>query len=187
MKLSKVRKHGRRNGQMVRTHLRKVRTTKKGRIIYTRPPQQILALSRRITQALKPHSTRLDIVGSIRRQKPAKDIDIVLIPKDKERIRTYLEHEGTIKASGDKHIFSDINGVQTDVYFATPEDYGAQLLTRTGSAGHNIGLRKLAKEKGMKLNQYGLFKNSKKLAGKTEQEIYKALDRPRFKQPKERD
>ena len=48
-------------------------------------------------------------------------------------------------------------------------------MTYTGPAGYNIGLRTVAKKKGLLLNQYGLFKNKKHIAGKTERSIYTAL------------
>ena len=73
------------------------------------------------------------------------------------------------------------------MFFAEDSDYGAQLMTRTGPKGSNMGNRVIAKKKGFKLNQYGLFdrKTGKKLAGKTEESIYDALGKP-YKVPEER-
>ena len=55
------------------------------------------------------------------------------------------------------------------------ESWGAALCYFTGSKSHNIELRKIAIRRGLKLNEYGLFKGARRVAGKTEEEIYKAL------------
>jgi DNA polymerase (family 10) len=55
------------------------------------------------------------------------------------------------------------------------ESFGAALNYFTGSKDHNVALRRIAQEKGLKLNEYGLFRGSKRVAGETEEEIYKAL------------
>jgi DNA polymerase (family 10) len=57
-----------------------------------------------------------------------------------------------------------------------PKDsYGAALNYFTGSKDHNVALREIAVKKGYKLNEYGLFKGKKRIAGRTEEEIYNAL------------
>jgi DNA polymerase (family 10) len=60
------------------------------------------------------------------------------------------------------------------------KEFGSALQYFTGSKEHNIALRKIAIEKGMKLNEYGLFKGKKLIASETEEEIYKALGLPYF-------
>ena len=55
------------------------------------------------------------------------------------------------------------------------KQFGSALQYFTGSKEHNIVLRKIAIEKGLKLSEYGLFRGSKMIAGKTEKEIYSAL------------
>jgi len=66
-------------------------------------------------------------------------------------------------------------GLQVDLRAVEPDAYGAALLYFTGSKAHNIELRKIAQEKSYKLNEYGLFKGTRRVAGKTEQEIYAKL------------
>ena len=66
-------------------------------------------------------------------------------------------------------------GLQVDLRAVEPDAYGAALLYFTGSKAHNIELRKIAQEKAYKLNEYGLFKGTRRAAGKTEQEIYTKL------------
>ena len=62
-------------------------------------------------------------------------------------------------------------GIQVDLRIVRPESYGSALLYFTGSKAHNIHLRKLAIQKNMKINEYGLFKNDNYVAGKTEESI----------------
>ena len=60
------------------------------------------------------------------------------------------------------------------------ESFGAALQYFTGSKAHNIVLRGLAKERGLKINEYGVFRGEKRIAGRTEEEVYAALDLPCF-------
>jgi DNA polymerase (family 10) len=66
-------------------------------------------------------------------------------------------------------------GLQVDLRAVEPAAYGAALQYFTGSKAHNVELRKIAQEHGYKLNEYGLFKGTRRVAGKTEEEIYAAL------------
>ncbi|TAL43362.1 MAG: DNA polymerase III, partial [Chitinophagaceae bacterium] len=67
--------------------------------------------------------------------------------------------------------------VQLDVRIVHDDEYGAALLYFTGSREHTIQLRTIAKQKGWKVNEYGVFnsKTGKRMAGKTEEEIYDLL------------
>jgi DNA polymerase (family 10) len=62
-----------------------------------------------------------------------------------------------------------------DLRIVPDESFGSALQYFTGSKDHNIGLRTIAIQKGLKLNEYGLFKGSRQIAGRTEKEIYKIL------------
>jgi DNA polymerase (family 10) len=66
-------------------------------------------------------------------------------------------------------------GIQVDVRVITQESYGAALQYFTGSKAHNIALRRIAQDKGYKLNEYGVFKGEKRIAGDTEESVYKLL------------
>jgi DNA polymerase (family 10) len=65
--------------------------------------------------------------------------------------------------------------MQVDLKIVPESCYGAALLYFTGSKAHNIAIRKIAVAKKLKLNEYGLFRGSRRIAGQTEQEIYRAL------------
>jgi len=69
------------------------------------------------------------------------------------------------------------DGFDVDLRVVPEESYGAALQYFTGSKEHNISLRRIAQEKGLKLNEYGVFRGNKRIAGKTEEEVYEALDK----------
>ena len=143
----------------------------------------VLRVSREVVKWLRPFSKRIEIVGSIRRKIPKPiDVDIVLIPKSKKKILECLKTKGKFLRGGDKQVSFRIRGVKVELYYTTPESWGATLLAYSGRRGSNIGLRIIARTKGFKLNQYGLFRKGKCIAGKTEREIYKALGR-KYKEP----
>ena len=58
------------------------------------------------------------------------------------------------------------------------ESYGAALVYFTGSKAHNIAIRRIAQNKGLKLNEYGVFQDDKRIAGETEESVYNALGLP---------
>lgn len=69
-------------------------------------------------------------------------------------------------------------GLQVDLRVVPPASHGAALLYFTGSKAHNIRLRNLALERGLKLNEYGLWRGREQLAGATEEDVYAALGLP---------
>ena len=149
----------------------------------------ILNLSKELKVQLKVFCKKIEIAGSIRRKDPTPfDIDIVLIPKSeihKQKIREFLTKKGKFIQGGEKRETFRIKGIKVELYFTTSESWGATLLAYSSEKGSAIGLRLIAKRKGLHLNQYGLFKGKKMLVGKTEKEIYKTLQRP-YKRPENR-
>ncbi len=69
-------------------------------------------------------------------------------------------------------------GMQVDLRVVAPESFGAALVYFTGSKDHNVALRSLALDKDLKLNEYGVFRGEKRVAGETEKDVYKALGLP---------
>ena len=165
------------------------RILKKGRIVSTRKGDFVLKLSNNIVKQIKPYCRRIEVVGSIRRkEKNPVDIDIVLIPKSreyKEKIEKILETKGKKILGGEKKVYFKIEGVEVELYYTILEEWGAALLAYSSTFGAGIGLRVVAKRKGFKLSQHGLFKGNRRVAGKTEQEIYHTLGRP-WKKPENR-
>jgi len=149
----------------------------------------VTKLADKLIKELEPFCKRIKIVGSIRRhEKNPHDIDIVLIPKKqeyKEKIENFLRAEGTYIQGGEKEATFKIKGVKVELYYTIPKEWGAELIAYSSTKGAGIGLRVIAKKKGFKLSQHGLFKNHKLIAGKAEKEIYKKLGRP-WKPPEKR-
>jgi len=169
--------------------IEKRRVLKKGKIVTTRKGDFVLALAKKIIIWLKPYCRKIEVVGSIRRkEKNPVDIDIVLTPKSKnykDKIENFLKTKGKYLQGGEKESTFRIQGVKVELYYTVPEEWGAALLAYTGASGASIGLRVIAKKQGLKLNQHGLFKQGKRIAGKTETEIYKKLGK-KYKPPEQR-
>jgi len=150
--------------------------------------ERVLHLVKKIVREIKPFCSRIEIAGSIRRKKPNPgDIDIVLIAKkesDKQKIKEKLMKHGKFLQGGDKEMFFRTEGIDFQLFFTIPNEWGATLLAYSGKKGSNIGLRRVAMRKGLKLTNHGLFnrKTGRRIAGKTETEIYHALGRP-YKEP----
>ena len=126
---------------------------------------------------------RIDPVGSLRRMKDTvRDIDILVSSKKPKKVMdvfTTLPDVKDISAKGPtKSSVITKDNIQVDVRVIKDSSYGAALMYFTGSKEHNIRLRKEAIKKGLKLNEYGLFKKDRAIAGKTEKEIYRAMGLP---------
>lgn len=159
---------------------------KKGRVVTTCNGSFVLKLARELVRELKFYCTRIQVAGSIRRkEKNPVDIDIVLIPKNKERLEEFMRKRGRFVQGGEHESTFRVEGVKVELYYTDTEEFGACLLAYSSKKGASIGLRVFAKNKGFKLNQHGLFKNGKRIAGKTEREIYGALGK-KWKRAEER-
>jgi len=148
---------------------------------------KVVTLANSLIKSLKPFCKKIQIVGSIRRkEKNPIDIDVVLIPKNKEKLEEFMKKKGKYIQGGEHESTWEIKNIKVELYYTMPEEWGATLLAYSSKTGSSIGLRMVAKRKGMKLNNHGLFnKKGKRIASKTEQEIYKALGRP-WKSPENR-
>ena len=69
-------------------------------------------------------------------------------------------------------------GLQVDVRLVAQSSFGAALQYFTGSKDHNIAIRRLGQQRGLKINEYGVFRFEKRVAGRTEESVYRALDLP---------
>jgi len=123
------------------------------------------------------------LAGSIRRMRETvRDMDILTISDDTEAVVdafTGMNFVKDVLASGStKGSVILKEGMQADLRVVGPESYGAALLYFTGSKAHNVKLRTLATKKGLKINEYGVYKGEKRIAGETEKEMYKTLGLP---------
>jgi DNA polymerase (family 10) len=129
------------------------------------------------------------VAGSIRRQKPTvRDIDLVLVVRDRQNLDSALMGMGNYKMSGLKIARVEMDSIPLDIYFATPETFATLLLIRTGSVESNIRLAARAKKRGWRLaaSGGGLFnERGERIAGDTEESIYEALGVP-YQRPERR-
>ncbi|KKU14970.1 MAG: PHP domain protein [Parcubacteria group bacterium GW2011_GWB1_45_9] len=125
-----------------------------------------------------PQVKKLNIAGSARRKKETiGDVDILVISdKSKQVMDSFVSmpEVARVFAHGEtKSVVRLKNGMEVDLRVVPTESYGAALMYFTGSKDHNIAIREMAIKKGWKLNEYGLFKGKKLIAGRTEEEVYK--------------
>jgi DNA polymerase (family 10) len=123
---------------------------------------------------------KIEVVGSIRRMKETiGDVDFLVISKNPGPVMDFfVSLPGVIKVWGKGTTKASVRmkeGFDVDIRVLPRNSFGAALQYFTGSKEHNIALRKIAIEKGMKLSEYGLFKGSKMIAGEFEEEIYQKL------------
>jgi DNA polymerase (family 10) len=123
------------------------------------------------------------IAGSFRRMRETVgDIDILVTAAAgapvMERFVKYPEVREVL-AQGETRASAVLqSGLQVDVRVVPPESFGAALHYFTGSKAHNIAVRRLAQERGLKLNEYGVFKGTKRVAGDTEESVFAAVGLP---------
>ncbi len=124
---------------------------------------------------------QIDIAGSYRRCKETiGDLDILVICEDqKKTMEHFVSYEDIddVISKGDTRSSIRLNsGLQVDLRVVSKKSYGSALVYFTGSKAHNIKIRKIAGDKDLKINEYGVFKGDDQVAGKTEREVYEQND-----------
>jgi len=146
-----------------------------------------LPLAREIVQALEklPQVRKISMAGSLRRMRETvRDFDLLITSAKPAKVMEAffaLPQVAEVLAHGEtKATVRHREGVQMDLRVVEPECFGAALQYFTGSKEHNIRVRELASRKGLKVSEYGVFKEAtgKRLAGATEEEVYKAIGLP---------
>lgn len=123
---------------------------------------------------------RWTVAGSFRRRvETVGDLDVLIEASDRaaatEAIGKFPGLAEITERGPEKLEAALKGGFQVDFRFFEAEDFGAALQYFTGSKAHGIALRKIAQKKKLKLNEYGLFRGEKSVAGKSEEEIYEKL------------
>jgi len=151
------------------------------------PLGQVLPHAKEIEDALRAlkEVKAISLAGSIRRMKETiGDIDVLVTSSRPARVMdvfTTLPQVQRVLAKGPTRssVLLEV-GIQADVRVVKPESFGAALQYFTGSKEHNVKLREKGVRRGLKINEYGVFrvKDEKRVAGRTEEEVYAALDLP---------
>jgi DNA polymerase (family 10) len=155
-----------------------LKKTERGRI----PLSEAEKIAKPILSKIKklPEVKQAIIAGSLRRKKSTiRDIDIIIETNKPDKVIAKFIKMAFVKkvlGKGQKKATIVTNeNIQVDIRLSDKDSFGACLLYFTGNKQHSIWQRKLAIKKGLKLNEYGLFKKGKQIAGKTEKEVYKKL------------
>lgn len=159
----------------------------------------ILPKAKEIEERLKrlKEIERISVGGSVRRRKETiGDVDFLITVKDSGQGRAanpvrnkvsnwakkimdfFVSFPGVVKIWGKGTTKSSVRmteGFDVDLRVVQKRSYGSALQYFTGSKEHNIVLRRIAIERGLKLSEYGLFKGPKMIAGEKEEDIYKSL------------
>lgn len=146
---------------------------------------RVLPIAERMVAELRalPGVRHAEVAGSIRRrQETVGDIDILVTTSAPERVMAvftgFPEVADVLEHGPTKTVVRLANGMQADVRVIPDESFGAALQYFTGSKEHNVVLRKLAIAKGLKLNEYGIWRGKRRVASRTEEDVYKALGLP---------
>lgn len=129
---------------------------------------------------------RLEIAGSYRRgRETVGDLDVLVVASDRQaamdHFESYPERSQTIARGEEKKISIRVGkAFQVDMRLVEDEQFGAALQYFTGSKAHNVRLRRMAQAKGLKINEYGVFREADdvRLGGQSEAEVYTAVGLP---------
>lgn len=148
-----------------------------------------IATATQYAEALLAHLRRAPgvaqavIAGSFRRAKETVgDLDILVAAASGAQVMAHFlayDEIADVLSHGDTRSSAVLRcGIQVDVRVVAPTSFGAALHYFTGSKAHNIAVRKLGQERGLKINEYGVFKGEKRVAGETEASVFAAVGLP---------
>lgn len=130
-----------------------------------------------------PGVGQVAVAGSYRRaRETVGDLDILVTAKDPAAVsQAFVGYDEVAQVLAHGETKSSVrlrSGIQVDLRVVEEKSYGAALHYFTGSKAHNIAVRKLGQQLGLKVNEYGVFKGEQYLAGRTEEEVYAAVKLP---------
>ena len=147
-----------------------------------RPIEAAYPLAMAILRALRAGAPvrEAEIAGSFRRgRETVGDLDVLVTSEAPEAVFDAFSKLPEVREvrlrGGTKETVVLSNGLQVDLRVVEPEAFGAALQYFTGSKDHNVRLRSLARDRGLKVNEYGVFRGDDRVAGRTEAEVYAAL------------
>ncbi|MEW4451860.1 DNA polymerase/3'-5' exonuclease PolX [Bremerella sp. JC817] len=162
--------------------------TAEDRVFWARADQLVQRLRKHLESV--DGVEQLSFAGSYRRGKETVgDIDILTVADSPtaamDRLGEFPDLDEVIARGETKMSIRLVNNMQVDLRVVPAKSYGAALQYFTGSKEHNVKVRGIAKQLGMKINEYGVFKieedgSETYLAGETEKDVYAALDLPWF-------
>ena len=145
------------------------------------PYSKVYPIAKKMVNELKKKGiNKVEIAGSLRRKEATiGDIDLLAISNNPVKVMnafTKLKLVKKVIAKGQKKSVVILkNEMQADIRVFDKNSFGAAMQYFTGNKAHNIALRRIAIKKGLKLNEYGLFKGTTIIAGDNEKDIYSKL------------
>lgn len=126
---------------------------------------------------------QVEVAGSFRRGRDTVgDLDIlVMSAAPRNAISAFITAPGVSEVLQQGEAGASVrlaSGLQVDLRVVAPESFGAALYYFTGSTAHNIAIRRLGLERGLKINEYGVFRGSRRIAGRTERGVARAVGLP---------
>jgi DNA polymerase (family X) len=126
---------------------------------------------------------RVEVAGSFRRMRETVgDLDILVTARDAQavirRFTGYAEVAQVVSAGATRAAVLLRSGLGVDLRVVAETSYGAALHYFTGSKAHNIAVRRLGQARGLKINEYGVFRGERRVAGETEESVYRAVGLP---------
>ncbi|GIW90879.1 MAG: DNA polymerase/3'-5' exonuclease PolX [Pirellulaceae bacterium] len=151
------------------------------RIFWADADQIVQQLLKHLKQA--PGVEQAEVAGSYRRgRETVGDLDVLVVSTQPSKVMDQFAKfadVGEVLARGDtKMSIRTKRGLQIDLRVVPAESFGAALQYFTGSKAHNIELRSRARQRGLKINEYGVYRGEERIAGRTEEEVYAALGLP---------
>lgn len=147
-----------------------------------------LAIAAQYAEALEkflaatPSVLKVTVAGSYRRMRETVgDLDILATASTAaasqvvQRFTNYDEVAEILSAGPTRASVILKCGLQVDLRVVKAESYGAALHYFTGSKSHNIAIRRMAQKSGLKINEYGVFRDKTRIAGETEASVYAAV------------
>jgi len=125
----------------------------------------------------------LEVAGSYRRRcETVGDIDILATTAKGSPIMdhfvAYKDVKEVLAKGPTKSSIRLVGGLQVDLRLVSRESYGAAMVYFTGSKSHNIVIRGISRERGLKINEYGVFEGDRLVCGETEKDVYGAIGLP---------
>ncbi|MEW5803053.1 MAG: DNA polymerase/3'-5' exonuclease PolX [bacterium] len=152
-----------------------------------------LAEAEEVARSLVDYLQRIEGIGDVvvsgsyrRRMETVGDLDILATVRpglhyESPVMQKFIEYEDVAKVVSKGETRTTVllrSGLQVDLRVVAKKSYGAALHYFTGSSAHNIAIRKLGIRRGLKINEYGVFRNEELIAGQEEEEIFHSVGLP---------
>ncbi|MFW5908570.1 MAG: DNA polymerase/3'-5' exonuclease PolX [Desulfosalsimonas sp.] len=182
-KIAELNGFGEKTQQKILDSLERIKKSGETRLLWS--DAQPFAMSLKEYLSKIKGAKKVIVAGSFRRGKETVgDLDILATCSpggEQDLMEAFVRFEGVKNILAHGKTKSSVilrSGLQVDLRIVARASYGAALHYFTGSKAHNIAVRKLGIERGYRINEYGVYEGEKRIAGRTEKEVYASVDLP---------